>query len=130
MKKTKLLDKLVHQATEASFENGKAVESKVTLFMKSFKNLPQSDAIYALTKYEQSLQRELDKVTLTVTSAVPLKDSQLKSLVSALKSDFLIQNIRTQIDPNIFGGIKLTIGDTVLDDSVASRIQQLEEGIK
>jgi F-type H+-transporting ATPase subunit delta len=63
-----------------------------------------------------------------VRSAVALTDDQLARLTEALKArtnlDVTVKNV---VDPSVMGGIVTRIGDSVLDGSVRSRLNQLRE---
>ena len=62
-----------------------------------------------------------------VRSAVPLTDDQQARLKAALAnatgSDV---NLKVVVDPSIIGGIVATVGDTVIDGSVRTRVDQLK----
>lgn len=64
----------------------------------------------------------------TVRTAIPLTDDQKTRLARALESKvggtIELQNI---VDPDVVGGAVTTIGDTVLDGSVNTRLQQMRE---
>ncbi|MEX0769003.1 MAG: ATP synthase F1 subunit delta [Microthrixaceae bacterium] len=63
-----------------------------------------------------------------VRSAVALTDAQLADLTAALKArtnmDITIKNI---VDPSVMGGLVTQIGDSVLDGSVRTRLNQLRD---
>ena len=63
-----------------------------------------------------------------VRSAVPLTDAQISQLAAALKArtnvDVTIRNI---VDPTVLGGVVTQIGDSVIDGSVRTRLNQLRE---
>ena len=63
-----------------------------------------------------------------VRSAVALTDAQIEQLAAALKArtnrDVTIRNI---VDPTVLGGIVTQIGDSVIDGSVRTRLNQLRE---
>lgn len=63
-----------------------------------------------------------------VRSAVALSDDQIAKLTEALKartnSDVTVRNI---VDPKVMGGIVTQIGDSVLDGSVRTRLNQLRD---
>lgn len=63
-----------------------------------------------------------------VRSAVPLTDAQITELTDALKArtnlDIIIKNI---VDPSVMGGIVTQIGDSVLDGTVRTRLNQLRD---
>ena len=63
-----------------------------------------------------------------VRSAVALTDEQIARLTQALsartKRDITVRNI---VDPTVMGGIVTRIGDSVIDGSVRTRLNQLRE---
>jgi F-type H+-transporting ATPase subunit delta len=62
-----------------------------------------------------------------VRSAVPLTDDQRARLSAALANATGQQvNLKTIVDPSIIGGIVATVGDTVIDGSVRTRVEQLK----
>jgi F-type H+-transporting ATPase subunit delta len=63
-----------------------------------------------------------------VRSAVELSDDQQARLAQALTAATGKQiELKVTVDPNVVGGIVTTIGDTVIDGSVRSRIVKLRE---
>lgn len=71
---------------------------------------------------------ESGQAVAEVRSAVPLSDEQLARLAEALKArtnrDIAIRNV---VDPTVMGGIVTQIGDSVLDGTVRTRLNQLRE---
>lgn len=62
-----------------------------------------------------------------VKSAVPLTDDQKKRLADALgKRANKTVDVLVEVDPNVMGGLVATIGDTVIDGTVRSRLDQLK----
>ena len=62
-----------------------------------------------------------------VRSAVALTDDQQNRLRAALANATGRQvNLKVVIDPSILGGLVATVGDTVIDGSVRSRVEQLK----
>ena len=63
-----------------------------------------------------------------VRSAVALTDEQISRLAAALKArtnlDVTVKNI---VDPTVMGGVVTQIGDSVLDGSVRTRLNQLRD---
>jgi F-type H+-transporting ATPase subunit delta len=63
-----------------------------------------------------------------VRSAVELSEDQQARLAEALAAATGKQiELKVTVDPNVVGGIVTTIGDTVIDGSVRSRIVKLRE---
>lgn len=62
-----------------------------------------------------------------VRTAVALTDDQQARLKAALENATgKSLNLKTTVDPTVVGGIVATIGDTVIDDTVRTRIDQLK----
>jgi F-type H+-transporting ATPase subunit delta len=62
-----------------------------------------------------------------VRTAVALSDDQQARLKAALENATGKQlNLKSVVDPSVIGGVVATVGDTVIDDSVRTRIDQLK----
>jgi F-type H+-transporting ATPase subunit delta len=62
-----------------------------------------------------------------VRSAIPLTPDQETRLAAALANATGKQvNLKVVVDPSVLGGIVATIGDTVIDGTVRTRIEQLK----
>lgn len=63
----------------------------------------------------------------TVTSAQPLVPSQLERLRSGLSARYGRQfKVDQVLDPSVLGGMRVQVGDVVIDGSVASRITDVK----
>ncbi|MCR5884309.1 F0F1 ATP synthase subunit delta [Rhizobacter sp. J219] len=63
----------------------------------------------------------------TVYSAFPIDASQLSGVVASLEKRFGRKlNATVQLDPELIGGIKVVVGDEVLDTSVKARLEQMK----
>jgi F-type H+-transporting ATPase subunit delta len=62
-----------------------------------------------------------------VRSAIPLTHDQEQRLAAALAYATGKQlNLKVVVDPSVLGGLVATVGDTVIDGSVRTRIEQLK----
>ena len=62
-----------------------------------------------------------------VRTAVPLTSDQQTRLAAALVNATGKQvNMKVIVDPSVIGGVVATVGDTVIDGSVRTRIEQLK----
>jgi F-type H+-transporting ATPase subunit delta len=65
-----------------------------------------------------------------VRSAVALSEDQVARLAASLKqATGKDVDVRVTVDPSVLGGIVTTIGDTVIDGSVRSRLAQVKSHI-
>ncbi len=66
-----------------------------------------------------------------VTSAVPLDGDQQKRLAEALSKRVGHRvSLKVTVDPSIKGGLIAQVGDTVIDGSVRSRLEQLKTSLQ
>src|SRR5690554_1649219 len=62
----------------------------------------------------------------TVTTASPIAADQLAGLQSGLSANYGRQlKVNQVVDPDLVGGVRVQIGDDVIDGSIASRLQEL-----
>ena len=66
-----------------------------------------------------------------VTSAYPLDDAQLKNLMSQLESHFGSKlQPRVEVDAALIGGIRVAVGDQMLDASVRGKLDAMATALK
>lgn len=88
--------------------------------------LPQIAAIF-------EEQKALDEGMLEaeITAAVEPDEALVKTIVSHLEARFKSKvEAHVVVDPEIIGGIKIVVGDTVIDASVRGRLQELAYTLK
>lgn len=65
-----------------------------------------------------------------IYSAYPLEGSDLTDLVSRLEKRFNTRlNARVVTDASLIGGVRVVVGDEVLDTSVKARIEQMKQAL-
>ena len=63
---------------------------------------------------------------VTVTAAAPIAASQLKTHTSTLAAQYGLEpRIDVRIDPSVIGGLRVQVGDEVIDGTIASRLTEL-----
>ncbi|HWT29028.1 MAG TPA: F0F1 ATP synthase subunit delta [Methylophilaceae bacterium] len=66
-----------------------------------------------------------------ITAAAKPSDAEVKALVKRLESKFGKKiEASVKVDPEIIGGIKILVGDTVIDASVRGQLQELAYTLK
>jgi F-type H+-transporting ATPase subunit delta len=83
-----------------------------------------------LESYLAVAARRREQLTATVTAAVPLDDAQRQRLVRALSAiyDGPVQ-INVVLDPAVVGGIRVQVGDEVVDGTILRRLQEAERAL-
>jgi len=89
------------------------------------KNLPVEKHAEFLSGLTKKLEQEKSKVT--VYSAIELTIEEKEALGKYLKTKTENSEIEYQVDKNLVGGLKIKIGDNLLDRSLAGKIEQISE---
>ncbi len=72
-----------------------------------------------------------DKALAEVRSAVPLDDATVQRLSAALtRATGSDVEVRVVVDPSVVGGIVATVGDTVIDGSLAKRFDSVRQAVR
>jgi F-type H+-transporting ATPase subunit delta len=72
-----------------------------------------------------------DKAVAEVRSAVPLDEATVERLTSALgRATGKSVEVKVIVDESIIGGIVARVGDTVIDGSLARRVDSLHQAVK
>jgi F-type H+-transporting ATPase subunit delta len=62
-----------------------------------------------------------------IQSAFPIADAQLPDVVKSLEQRFARKlNAKVEVAPELIGGIRVVVGDEVLDTSVKARLEQMK----
>lgn len=97
--------------------------------------LAENERLDVLTQiqeiYEQLKSADEGVKDAVVTTAFPLDDAQLKNLMSQLESHFGSKlQPRVEVDASLIGGIKVAVGDQVLDASVRGKLDSMATALK
>lgn len=81
--------------------------------------------------YRQITLRMAGRVEVEVFAAEPLsaevQESVRRSLASSLGADPILN---VTVDPSLIGGLKIRLGDTLIDASVATRLRQMRDALR
>jgi F-type H+-transporting ATPase subunit delta len=88
---------------------------------------PRGRRIAELVRYAATIvAQESGHTIATITVAAPLSAAQTDRLASALSSQYDHKiRINEVVDPSVLGGMRVQIGDEVIDGSIANRIADL-----
>ncbi len=129
MKKIRLLEKLVKKLVDASFKDGKLIESAVIRSIKLLKSQSSTEAIITLSEYLKELKRVERQFTMFLETALPMSPIQIKKARKIIERKHRITKVELSVNPKILGGFKLRIGDAVWDESISGKMNQIKEVI-
>jgi F-type H+-transporting ATPase subunit delta len=88
--------------------------------------IDQLDAI--LIELDRLAQRRPERTVAHVTSAVPLTESEKEALRAKLTEQFGSDlEMRFEVDASLLGGVRLRVGDRIIDGSVAGKLAALRD---
>ncbi|NLG21877.1 MAG: F0F1 ATP synthase subunit delta [Actinomycetales bacterium] len=80
---------------------------------------------HAVEGYLTIAARRQEQLTATVTTAVPLTAQQFERLTAALGAHYdRAVRVNAVVDPQVVGGIRVDIGDEVIDGTILSRLDE------
>ena len=101
---------------------GKALPATVTLALQALAGTYRTVAV-ALATYQQVAAQVHGERVATVRVAHPLADTERQRLTDALSRQYDRQiHLNVVVDPDVIGGIRVEIGDDVIDGTVANRL--------
>lgn len=79
------------------------------------------------TVFTALVRESRGEVEGTVETAKPLDDSELRALEAAASTTFGKKvSLRVEVDPELIGGVRVRVGNTLFDGSVATALDDLE----
>lgn len=71
---------------------------------------------------------ELKKLNISISSSEPLSDEEMKRLQAIICETFI--SCRNDVDQNLIGGVRMKVGDTVYDGSLAHSLDRLTQDVE
>ena len=136
------LKRVVRSLTLSRAEQGQALDAVLerlgtsSQYVRNFVALlARNRRVFLLTDMIAAFQAKLSdhrgEVSAEVTSAVPLKPNHLDAVRDALRNivgrDVALE---TRVDPSLIGGLTVRVGSRMLDNSLRTKLQNLELAMK
>ena len=91
-----------------------------------------NDRVLALPQiaeqFEALKNRQAGTALAEITSAFPLEDAQIRELVAGLEKKFGLKlNPVVTVDADLIGGVRVKVGDQVLDTSVRAQLTRMRD---
>lgn len=78
--------------------------------------------------FDQEAQNSFGNIEIDVTTPAPLSDDAARSLADNLRNRLGREPVlHRSVDPTMIGGVRLKIGDQLLDASLSTRLRRLRE---
>jgi F-type H+-transporting ATPase subunit delta len=88
--------------------------------------LPEIRDLFVALKNEHEGVKEAD-----IASAFPIDDATLANLKADLEARFKIKlNVKVRLDSELIGGVRIAIGDEVIDASVRGKLASMAAALK
>lgn len=79
----------------------------------------------------KKFSRHMGQSMITVTTAAPLKEEQIKRLIDVYSAKMGRQvHINSVVDPTVLGGMRIQVGDEVTDNTVVAQLQNLHRRVQ
>jgi len=79
-------------------------------------------------QFEAQKNRHEGVALAEIISAFALDDAQVQDLLAGLQKTFGLQlKAKVTVDPSLIGGVRVTVGDKVLDTSVQAQLAQMRD---
>jgi F-type H+-transporting ATPase subunit delta len=77
-------------------------------------------------QFDRLVDAQAGSAEAQITSAFAMSDAEVKDLVTALEKKFAIKlKPQVTVDSDLIGGVRVVVGDRVLDTSVRSRLDAM-----
>ncbi len=123
------LNRILTLLVKESRVKGYIDSARVKKVLKAIRSLPYPQSIIILKKYKERIGPLWAKETLILESAVTLKREEMKAVIQTFKKKYDFVRVVKEINPDLFGGLRIRIGSLIYDLSVRGRINKLKEKI-
>jgi F-type H+-transporting ATPase subunit delta len=100
-------------------------------FLEALLERHRMPAIYRIRdRYEKLWEEEEQLLPVEVTSAIELEEDTVESIAERIREQTGRKvEISSTVDPDIIGGLVLRVGNSVLDASIRTRLNQLRRQV-
>ena len=81
-------------------------------------------------RFEYLVETDSSVIKVRITSHRQLGQEEIQRISSKIEGQLSKRvDVQTEIDPSLLGGIKLRVGNTLIDSSVSSRLHKLRDAL-
>jgi F-type H+-transporting ATPase subunit delta len=108
------------------------LDSKVSSLLSLVNQNHRLTAVPEIARQFEALKNKSEGAAeVLITSAFPLEGTALNDLLLSLKKRFGGKDLRPtiEVDPTLIGGVRIQVGDEVMDSSVKARLAQMQTSL-
>ena len=108
------------------------LDSKVLSLLSLVNQNHRLTAVPEIARQFEALKNKSEGAAeVLITSAFPLEGTALNDLLLSLKKRFAGKDLRPtiEVDPTLIGGVRIQVGDEVMDSSVKARLAQMQTSL-
>jgi F-type H+-transporting ATPase subunit delta len=111
-----------------ALQKGLALDAKVGNLLRTVLDNGRLEALPEIAAQFSTLVNAQSGVSdAVIESAFPIEGAQLTDVVATLEKRFKRKlNAKVELKPELIGGIRVIVGDEVLDTSVRARLEQMQ----
>ena len=81
-----------------------------------------------LERFDYLLEKDSEIIKVQITSSTRLPDDEVQKISSTIENKIQKKlNVKMDTDTSLVGGIKLRVGNTLIDGSVSNRLQKMRD---
>lgn len=121
---------LYRQALLLVLDDTLSVEQAPMPLAEFLQAVPPEEVEQVLALFLELARDEMDLVPVEIISAVPLTDQQLYEIeIRLIRMTRKQLDIRTTVDPSLLGGLRVIVGNKVLDQSIKRKLSDLKKAV-
>ena len=81
-----------------------------------------------LERFDYLIDKDSEIIKVQITSSTRLSDDEVQKISSTIENKIQKKlNVKMDTDTSLVGGIKLRVGNTLIDGSVSNRLQKMRD---
>lgn len=123
------LYKISYKVAQSCFDkDGNLINKRVEEILDSFRDFSYSKKLISYSAFLKALKFGIARRTALVESSIELAESDMDKIIRSLDKSWQIINSEFTKNPDVLGGLRIKIGDYLIDASVRRKLYSIKEG--